>query len=34
MTASGLRLVPWEIEMIEELDDLWLAERARARSDQ
>lgn len=33
IAASGFRLVPWEIEMIEQLDDLWLAERARTRSE-
>ena len=26
---SRLRLAPWEIEMIEDLEDLWMAERAR-----
>jgi hypothetical protein len=24
---SGMRLAPWEIELIEELDDLYLMER-------
>lgn len=28
---SGLRLTPWEIEAIEELDDLWRTEHAKAR---
>ena len=28
--TTGFRLAPWEIEMIEQIDDLWLAERARS----
>lgn len=27
---TGTRLVPWEVEVIEDLDDLFLAEVARA----
>lgn len=27
---SGARLAPWEIALIEDLDDLWLAERGRS----
>jgi hypothetical protein len=30
MAVSGVRLSPWEIEMIEDLDNLWLAEQARS----
>lgn len=27
---SGFRLAPWEVEVIEDLDDLWRSEQAKA----
>lgn len=29
MQLSGVRLAPWEIELIEKLDDVYIAEYAR-----
>lgn len=30
---SGIRFAPWEVEIIEELDDLWLLEAGRNHHD-
>lgn len=33
MRLSGVRLAPWEVEVIEDLDDAWLAEISRKQDE-